>query len=167
MQVTSLLRFSAVCPFLGHSTPASLRALATVSGSNASALTSTALQCPMMGPKLAQIGQQRGYASVAGSREVEEIHKVSFHHRRSLLRQKYHADVFSPRMSLTTLQPLRQASVHTPRLLSRLLRSHSRRPRRLRWLKLKGPLLDPRPQVPLTMEPSTKMSSRRSTRTSE
>jgi 5-aminolevulinate synthase len=77
MQVTSLLRFSAVCPFLGHSTPASLRALATVSGSNASALTSTAMQCPMMGPKLAQIGQQRGYASVAGNREVEEIHKVS------------------------------------------------------------------------------------------
>jgi 5-aminolevulinate synthase len=31
----------------------------------------------MMGPKLAQIGQQRGYASVAGNREVEEIHKVS------------------------------------------------------------------------------------------
>jgi 5-aminolevulinate synthase len=34
------------------------------------------MQCPMMGPKLAQIGQQRGYASVAGNREVEEIHKV-------------------------------------------------------------------------------------------
>lgn len=35
------------------------------------------MKCPMMGPKLAQIGQQRGYASVAGNREVEEIHKVS------------------------------------------------------------------------------------------
>jgi hypothetical protein len=31
----------------------------------------------MMGPKLAQISHARTYASVAGSQEVEAIHKVS------------------------------------------------------------------------------------------
>lgn len=78
MQVSSLLRFSNVCPFLGHSTPASLRTLATKAGSagNASALTATALSCPMMGPQLAQMAGRKGYASVAGNSEVEAIHKV-------------------------------------------------------------------------------------------
>lgn len=80
MQVSSLLRFSNVCPFLGHSTPASLRTLATKASSaghvNASALTTTAMSCPMMGPQLAQIAGRKGYASVAGNSEVEAIHKV-------------------------------------------------------------------------------------------
>lgn len=77
MQVSTLLRFSNVCPFLGHSTVNSLRSLAGATvGNNASQLTATAMQCPMMGPKLAQIGNARSYASVAGNREVEEIHKV-------------------------------------------------------------------------------------------
>jgi 5-aminolevulinate synthase len=65
-----------MCPFLGHSTAGSLRTLATTGSTNASALTSTAMRCPMMGPKLAAIAQARTYASVAGTREVEEIHKV-------------------------------------------------------------------------------------------
>lgn len=76
MQVSSLLKFSAVCPFLGHSTTSSLRTLAGSNANNASQLTATAMKCPMMGPKLAAISQARTYASVAGNREVEEIHKV-------------------------------------------------------------------------------------------
>lgn len=78
MQVTSLLRFSGVCPFLGHATPNSLRALATTNAAtaNVSNLTVSAMKCPMMGPQLAKISHARSYASVAGNREVEEIHKV-------------------------------------------------------------------------------------------
>ncbi|WVQ78567.1 5-aminolevulinic acid synthase [Cryptococcus sp. DSM 104549] len=75
MQVTSLLRFSGVCPFLGHSTPSSLRAMATTTNNNVSSLTATAMTCPMMGPKLASISAARTYASVAGVKEVEELHK--------------------------------------------------------------------------------------------
>ncbi|BEJ12447.1 hypothetical protein CspHIS471_0209070 [Cutaneotrichosporon sp. HIS471] len=72
MQVNSLLRYSRACPFLGRSSATSLNALAQVGGSNgrASALTLKAGECPMLGPQL-----RRGYASVAGNREVEEIHK--------------------------------------------------------------------------------------------
>ncbi|CAK9784056.1 putative 5-aminolevulinate synthase [Cutaneotrichosporon oleaginosum] len=72
MQVNSLLRYSRACPFLGRNSASSLNALAQVGGSNgrASALTNKAAECPMLGPQL-----RRGYASVAGNREVEEIHK--------------------------------------------------------------------------------------------
>lgn len=77
MQVNSLLRFSAVCPFLGHSTTSSLRTMASNNANNVSQLTASALKCPMMGPKLAAISHARTYASVAGSKEVEAIHKVS------------------------------------------------------------------------------------------
>lgn len=77
MKVTSLLRYSRACPFLGHSTPSSLRTLAsTGSSTGANALTAKAIECPMMGPRLASKNQARAYASVAGNREVEEIHKV-------------------------------------------------------------------------------------------
>ncbi|WVQ69858.1 5-aminolevulinic acid synthase [Kwoniella botswanensis] len=76
MQVTSLLRYSGVCPFLGHSTATSLRSMASTNvSSNVSSLTAKAMTCPMMGPKLASISQARTYASVAGNKEVEEIHK--------------------------------------------------------------------------------------------
>ncbi|KAK8869581.1 5-aminolevulinic acid synthase [Kwoniella newhampshirensis] len=76
MQVTSLLRYSGVCPFLGHATAGSLRNLATTTTAhNVSSLTAKAMTCPMMGPKLAGISAARTYASVAGNREVEEIHK--------------------------------------------------------------------------------------------
>jgi 5-aminolevulinate synthase len=73
LQINSLLKFSAVCPFLGHSTTSSLRNAASTN-----ILTTTAMKCPMMGPKLAQISYARTYASVAGTQEVEAIHKVSF-----------------------------------------------------------------------------------------
>lgn len=77
MQVNSLLRFSAVCPFLGHSTTSSLRTMAASNGHNTSQLAASAMKCPMMGPKLAAISHARTYASVAGNKEVEEMHKVS------------------------------------------------------------------------------------------
>lgn len=82
MHVSNLLRYSSVCPFLGHSTPATLRNLASVgaSATGATALTVKAAQCPMMGPQLMAKKQRaaaRGYASVAGNRDVEQIHKVS------------------------------------------------------------------------------------------
>lgn len=78
MKVTSLLRYSRACPFLGHSTASSLRTLAsTGSSTGANALTAKAIECPMMGPRLASKSQARAYAHVAGNREVEEIHKVS------------------------------------------------------------------------------------------
>ncbi|ODN98384.1 5-aminolevulinic acid synthase [Cryptococcus wingfieldii CBS 7118] len=75
MQVTSLLRFSGVCPFLGHSSPATLRAMANTTHTNGSALTQSALGCPMMGPKLATISASRSYASVAGAKEVAQMHQ--------------------------------------------------------------------------------------------
>ncbi|EIW70032.1 hypothetical protein TREMEDRAFT_43654 [Tremella mesenterica DSM 1558] len=75
MQVTSLLRYSHVCPFLGHSNPNQLRALANGVHGNVSSLTATAFRCPMMGPKLASMVATRSYASVAGNKEVEEMHK--------------------------------------------------------------------------------------------
>jgi 5-aminolevulinate synthase len=79
MQVNSLLRFSAVCPFLGHSSPATLRALAKTHGvGSMSSLTSRAMACPMLGPQLAAIGQARAYASIANSKDVEKLHEVSF-----------------------------------------------------------------------------------------
>ena len=78
MQVTQLLRYSNVCPFLGHSTANSLRGLAAgTTTNNVSSLTATAMQCPMMGPKLASMAAARSYASVAAQKEIEEIHKVS------------------------------------------------------------------------------------------
>lgn len=80
MQVSSLLRYAQVCPFLGASNTSTLRTLAATSvagHASLSNLTARAIQCPMMGPKLAAINQARTYASVAGRKEVEEMHKVS------------------------------------------------------------------------------------------
>ena len=78
MQVTSLLRYSGVCPFLGHSTASSLRSLASKTSNNVSSLTYTALTCPVLGPNLAAISHARAYASVANPRDVAELHKVRY-----------------------------------------------------------------------------------------
>jgi 5-aminolevulinate synthase len=78
MQVTSLLRFSNVCPFLGSAGPNTLRTLAKTHGvSNMSSLTARAMSCPMMGPQLAAIGQARAYAHVAGNKDIADMHNVS------------------------------------------------------------------------------------------
>ena len=78
MSVNTLLRFSSVCPFLGHTSPQTLRALAKTHGvNNMSSLTARAMKCPMMGPKLAAIAQARAFASVAEPKEVAEMHRVS------------------------------------------------------------------------------------------
>jgi 5-aminolevulinate synthase len=54
--------------------------MASNNANNVSQLTASAMKCPMMGPKLAAISHARTYASVAGSKEVEAIHKVSLSH---------------------------------------------------------------------------------------
>ena len=93
LQINSLLKFSAVCPFLGHSTTTSLRSAASTNINNVSQLTATAMKCPMMGPKLAQISHARSYASVAGTQEVEAIHKVSVLRSYDTDRKRSGADV--------------------------------------------------------------------------
>lgn len=95
---TSLSRYSLSCPYLHKTSTATLRTLATsavVSSTTASnngngnGLVKVAMDgCPVMGPRLLSAlgltggvkaeGQKRGYAAVAGRKEVEEIHKVSF-----------------------------------------------------------------------------------------
>jgi hypothetical protein len=79
--IPSLTRFNQACPFLRSTPPTVLRSLAgtttATSGITMSGLTARAYTaCPVMGPALgAKLG--RGYASVAGKKEVDEIHKVS------------------------------------------------------------------------------------------
>ena len=51
------------------------------------------MKCPMMGPKLAQISHARSYASVAGTQEVEAIHKVSVLRSYDTDRKRSGADV--------------------------------------------------------------------------
>jgi 5-aminolevulinate synthase len=198
MQVSSLLRYSAECPFLGHSTVNSLRTLATTGSSNASAnaLTNSAMRCPMMGPQLAKLSQARSYASVAGTKEVEEIHKVGPMGFFSLLQSNDRrsfspspspsrfvrfdplsvgrfvaisgilADSRSPRTSPTTPLVLRLASARTPRQLAT-----QRRLRKARWTRPRRSTSS-RSAAPLrpalsTMAPSTRRNLTRSTRTSE
>lgn len=52
--------------------------MANTANSSVSDLTATAMTCPMMGPKLASISAARTYASVAGAKEVQKLHQVSF-----------------------------------------------------------------------------------------
>ena len=127
MQVTSLLRYSNVCPFLGHSTPSSLRSLATTTSYNVSSLTSTAMRCPMMGPNLAAIAQVRAYASVANPIDVAAIHKVClimFIISRSDLKLDRSKMIFR-----STQAAMHRENVHTQMLLVRPLHWLNGKPR--------------------------------------
>ncbi|KAJ9127475.1 mitochondrial 5-aminolevulinate synthase [Naganishia onofrii] len=77
--MTSLARYSTSCPFLHKTSTATLRALASTpaaNGGTVSSLTKAAVDgCPVMGPALIQKISARSYASVAGQKEVEEMHK--------------------------------------------------------------------------------------------
>ncbi|KAJ9112816.1 mitochondrial 5-aminolevulinate synthase [Naganishia adeliensis] len=76
--MTSLARYSTSCPFLHRTSTATLRSLATTPAANGavSSLTKAAVDgCPVMGPALVQKISARSYASVAGQKEVEEMHK--------------------------------------------------------------------------------------------
>jgi hypothetical protein len=78
--MTSLARYSTSCPFLHRTSTATLRSLATTPASHGaiSSLTKAAVDgCPVMGPALIQKISARSYASVAGQKEVEEMHKVN------------------------------------------------------------------------------------------
>ncbi len=81
--IPSLSRFSPACPYLKRTPQTVLKSLAATQSAltpGMSGLTARAYTgCPIMGPALAAKAQvsTRGYAAVAGQREVEEIHKVS------------------------------------------------------------------------------------------
>lgn len=82
--MTSMARYSTNCPFLHRTSTATLRSLASTPNPLApqfSNLASKAVgSCPVMGPEVAKkMGgiSVRGMASVAGPKEVREMHKVS------------------------------------------------------------------------------------------
>ena len=79
-KLSSLARFKNVCPFLGTTKTATLRALCTSSSArypSLSLLTERATKCPVMGPALNIRSKEiaAGYASIAGNEDVEKIHK--------------------------------------------------------------------------------------------
>ncbi|KAF5322530.1 hypothetical protein D9619_000987 [Psilocybe cf. subviscida] len=79
-KLSSLTRFKANCPFLGKTKTSTLRNLSTSTSQrfpSLSVLTERATKCPVMGPALNVRSKEivAGYASVAGSNEVERIHK--------------------------------------------------------------------------------------------
>jgi len=79
-KLSSLARFKAACPFLGSTSTNTLRTLSTAVSRrypSLSALTERATRCPVMGPALNVRSQEivAGYASFAGSADVEKIHK--------------------------------------------------------------------------------------------
>ncbi|KDQ17148.1 hypothetical protein BOTBODRAFT_53331 [Botryobasidium botryosum FD-172 SS1] len=89
-RVAQLSRFKSFCPWLGRTTPSTLRALSTSASTkypSITRLTYKAAKCPVMGPAIAlkssQVAadhahahaQTSGYASIAGRAEVDAIHK--------------------------------------------------------------------------------------------
>lgn len=79
-KLSSLSRFKASCPFLGRTKTSTLRTLCTSSSPrypSLSLLTERATGCPVMGPALNVRSKEiaAGYASVAGSSDVDMIHK--------------------------------------------------------------------------------------------
>ncbi|KAK7470910.1 mitochondrial 5-aminolevulinate synthase [Stygiomarasmius scandens] len=79
-KLSTLSRFKASCPFLGRTKTSTLRTLCTSTSPRfptISVLTERATKCPVMGPALNVRSKElvAGYASVAGSSEVDQIHK--------------------------------------------------------------------------------------------
>ncbi|RXW25188.1 hypothetical protein EST38_g653 [Candolleomyces aberdarensis] len=79
-KLSSLTRFKAACPFLGRTKTSTLRNLSTSSSPRyptLSVLTERATKCPVMGPALNTRSKEivAGYASVAGTFDVDRIHK--------------------------------------------------------------------------------------------
>lgn len=79
--MTSMARYSTNCPFLHRTSTATLRTLAATPSTlapNVSNLASKAVDaCPIMGPTVARKIQVRGMASVAGPKDLQQMHKVS------------------------------------------------------------------------------------------
>ncbi|KAI0796465.1 5-aminolevulinic acid synthase [Abortiporus biennis] len=81
-KLSSLAKFKSSCPFLGRTKTSTLRTLCTSASPrypSLSKLTEKATGCPVMGPALQLRSGQivAGYASVAGTAEVSNIH----HHK--------------------------------------------------------------------------------------
>lgn len=79
-KLSSLTKFKASCPYLARTKSATLRTLYTKASPrypSLSKLTVKATGCPVMGPALQMRSGQMvaGYASVAGSADVQKIHE--------------------------------------------------------------------------------------------
>ncbi|KIY67348.1 5-aminolevulinic acid synthase [Cylindrobasidium torrendii FP15055 ss-10] len=79
-KLATLSRFKATCPYLGRTKQSTIRSLCTASSPRYPSLTKLtvkATKCPVMGPALTTRSKElsAGYASVAGSGDVEQIHK--------------------------------------------------------------------------------------------
>jgi 5-aminolevulinate synthase len=81
--MTSMARYSTNCPFLHRTSTATLRSLASTPNPLAPQVSNLASRavgsCPVMGPEVAKKMRGisvRGMASVAGPKEVREMHKV-------------------------------------------------------------------------------------------
>ncbi|KAI0040704.1 5-aminolevulinate synthase [Auriscalpium vulgare] len=79
-KLSSLAKFTNTCPFLGRTKSSTLRTLCTSASPHfpsLTKLTEKATECPVMGPALAKRSGQMvaGYASVAGSVDVNKIHQ--------------------------------------------------------------------------------------------
>lgn len=82
-KLSNIARFKANCPFLGRTKTSTLRTLCSSASARyptLSQLSERAAGCPVMGPALAvrsnQLagGQSRGYASVAGAADIQNMH---------------------------------------------------------------------------------------------
>lgn len=68
--------FRRVCPYLGRTSPATLRRMSTTSIAGVSRLRMRAQACPVLGSAFKlDPQQQRPYASLAGQAEIDEIHR--------------------------------------------------------------------------------------------
>jgi 5-aminolevulinate synthase len=79
-KLSSIAKFKSLCPFLGMTTPKTLRSLSTAASSrfpSLSVLTERATRCPIMGPALNIRSSEivAGYASFAVA-DVDKIHKA-------------------------------------------------------------------------------------------
>jgi 5-aminolevulinate synthase len=79
-KLSSLSRFKNACPFLSRTQTSTLRTLSTSASPRfptLTALTERASGCPVMGPALNSRSKEivAGYASVAGSADVAQIHR--------------------------------------------------------------------------------------------
>ncbi|KIY45851.1 5-aminolevulinate synthase [Fistulina hepatica ATCC 64428] len=81
-KLSALNRFKVSCPFLQRTKTSTLRTLCTSASTrfpSLSQLTERATRCPVMGPALRVRSKEliAGYASVAGSSDVEKIHQAN------------------------------------------------------------------------------------------
>lgn len=79
---SQLRAFRRMCPYLGRTSPATLRTMSTTSIAGVTRLRIRAQACPVLGSALTMESQpaaadKRQYASMAGPAEIDEIHRRS------------------------------------------------------------------------------------------